>query len=73
MTHLAYSRDHEREADRYAVALLRRSSIDPRRFAALLERMEEQRVDSDLPFMSTFFSSHPDIAERASSAQGDGT
>jgi len=67
--HLSYSRDHEREADRYATELLRQSGIDPRHFAALLERMEA--AQSDLPGLPTFLSTHPSTAERTSSARGE--
>ena len=67
--HLAYSRDHEREADRYATELLRRSGIDPRHFAALLERMAAEA--SDLPGLPTFLSTHPSTTERTSGARGE--
>ena len=67
--HLAYSRDHEREADQYATGLLHRSGIDPRHFAALLERMEA--AQSEATGLPTFLSTHPSTAERASSARDE--
>ena len=57
-----YSRDNEREADRYAVDLLQRSGLDPRYFATILQRIERQAgEDSSVP---GFLSSHPPTQER---------
>lgn len=63
-----YSRDHEREADRYAVELLRKSGIEPRHFAAILRRLEGATTQRrGLP---TFISSHPPTEERETLARG---
>ena len=56
------SRDHEREADAYAIEMMRKSGLEPRHFAAILKRLEggtPQR--GSLP---TFLSSHPPTEER---------
>ena len=59
-----YSRDFEREADDYAVAVLRRSGISTNHLAAILERLETAqgggRDSSTLDYLST----HPATAER---------
>ncbi len=57
-----YSRDNEREADRYAVEVLRRSNIDPRYFAAILQRVE--RESSRGGTLPGFLASHPSTEER---------
>jgi Zn-dependent protease with chaperone function len=57
-----YSREHEREADAYAIALMQKSGIEPRHFAAILGRLEgEARRRGGLP---GFLSSHPPTEER---------
>ena len=62
-----YSRNNEREADRYAVDLLERTGVDPRYFASILKRLEAQtRHRGSFP---TFLSSHPPTKEREALAQ----
>jgi Zn-dependent protease with chaperone function len=60
---MKYSRDNEREADRYAIAMMRASGYDPRRLATLLKRIE-----ADMPegakAIPDFLSSHPPTEER---------
>lgn len=59
-----YSRDNEREADAYAVALMRKAGIEPRHFATILARLE----DDDEPrrgMFPSFLLSHPPTDERA--------
>jgi predicted Zn-dependent protease len=59
---LKYSRDAEREADRYAIDLMRKAGYDPRHFTALLGRIEPpKRVRA---FVPSFLSSHPATEER---------
>ena len=61
-----YSRDNEREADAYAVELMRRSEIDPRYLATMLGRLEgTRRFRAGLP---DFLASHPPTEERKASA-----
>ena len=57
-----YSRDSEREADRYAIDLMRDAGVDPRGFAALLARMEKNAPANGI--VPPFLSSHPPTAER---------
>jgi predicted Zn-dependent protease len=45
---LAYSRDHELEADRFAVAYLDRQGIDRRAFVDILQRMDDGAQCSEL-------------------------
>lgn len=54
---LSYSRDFEREADRYSVATMKAAGRDPMALAGILERLGKQDG-------SSVWSSHPDTAER---------
>jgi Zn-dependent protease with chaperone function/tetratricopeptide (TPR) repeat protein len=65
-----YSRDHEHEADLFAIEMMRKSGIEPRYFAAILRRLEgEAPRRGGLP---TFISSHPPTEEREALARGVG-
>jgi len=57
-----YSRDFEREADLYAIELMRKSGIEPRHFAAILARFEAKKGKRGA--MPAFLSSHPPTEER---------
>jgi hypothetical protein len=57
-----FSRDNEREADAYAIDLLRRAGIEPHHFGAILARMEAQAPRA--PMLPTFLSTHPATDER---------
>lgn len=57
-----FSRDNEREADAYAVDLMRGAGIEPRHFAAILSRLEAQAPRGRM--LPTFLSSHPGTEER---------
>ena len=59
LTQMGYSRDFEREADRHAVATLRRHGIDPQRLVDIL-----LRVDPDADETAGYFSTHPPTPER---------
>ena len=63
-----YSRDFERDADRYAAALLRRRGIRPAALADLLGRIDEAGARGDAPEgggrLLDYASSHPATAER---------
>lgn len=59
LTQLGYSRDFEREADRHAVATLRRHGISPQRLIDIL-----QRVDPDTDEKGGYVSTHPPTPER---------
>ena len=63
-----YSREHEREADAFAIELMGKSGVEPRHFAAILARLEgEAPRRGGLP---GFLSSHPPTEERAALAGG---
>ena len=57
-----FSRDNEREADAYAIELLRRAGIAPHHFGAILARMEAQAPRG--PMLPSFLSTHPATEER---------
>ena len=62
-----YSRDYEREADAFAIALLQQTGISTQNFAAILARLERKHGKaSGLP---SFLSSHPPTAEREALAR----
>ena len=63
---LGYSRQHEREADRYGAVYLVRAGMDPDPVAALMERMAAEEKGSTLGFLRT----HPGGNERARLLRG---
>ncbi len=71
LTELGYSRDFEREADRYALQALTQARIAPHHFADILTRLEQtMRCDDGKPCPSdddtntSYLSTHPPTAER---------
>jgi Zn-dependent protease with chaperone function len=69
LLHNAYSRDFEREADRFAFDLLQRAGRSPREFAQALTRLEDaasRHGGSDVP---SFVSTHPSTKERVRAAR----
>ncbi len=62
---MSYSRDFERDADRFAFDYLDRAGIAPTRLSDILERLEGS---SATPGMPTWSSSHPGAEERARNA-----
>lgn len=68
--HNAYSRDFEREADRFAFELLPRTGRSPRLFAQALSRIEAsvagRKGREDVP---SFLSTHPATKERVRAAR----
>lgn len=71
----SYSREFEREADRYALKFLDRTGIAPCHFANLLQRIDNQRQERDAPKKNNettgkefrwthYLSTHPDTTER---------
>jgi Zn-dependent protease with chaperone function len=67
LTELAYSREFEREADRYALAYLQSHHISPRHFANLMRRLQQEKHPEDLDMQgrwSNYLSTHPATAER---------
>jgi Zn-dependent protease with chaperone function len=67
-----YSRDFEREADDYALEVLRANGLSPEHFARVLERLEtaagEKRTSSR---GLAYLSSHPITADRVERVRGD--
>ena len=67
LTELAYSRDFEHEADRYALDYLQSHQIPPRRFADLMRRLQQEKRPDDPDTegrWSNYLSTHPDTEER---------
>ncbi len=62
---LRYSRDFEREADRFAFDYLLQNGIPPSRLSDLLLRIEGEHLGADLP---NWLASHPGTRERARNA-----
>ncbi len=57
---LAYSREHESEADRIGVTLAAKAGFDPEGLARLFEELDDQGTAQD----SSWWSTHPGLAER---------
>lgn len=57
-----YSRDNEREADRFAIDMMRKTGISPRSLSTILVRMEHSSPSG--PRMPGFLSTHPATPER---------
>jgi predicted Zn-dependent protease len=67
LLHAKFSRDNEREADRYAIEVMRKAGLEPRYFGTLLARMEGKR--SRRGGLPSFLSSHPETEEREALAR----
>jgi len=61
---LSYSRDAEREADRYAIEALQQANISPLPTAAFFARLGKQAGDERLERVTNWMASHPVSAER---------
>ena len=57
-----FSRDFEREADRYAARFMQQKNLEPRHLANILQRLDESFADED---DNDFLSTHPLTKERA--------
>lgn len=67
LTELAYSRKFEREADTYALTIMRSTGISPVRFASLMRRIDDQKPGaSDMASEKwvNYLSTHPLTEER---------
>ena len=61
----AFSRDHEREADGYGIALMSRAGYDPRECAKVWAQLiEEKKADKEHQAGSLFLATHPASEER---------
>jgi Zn-dependent protease with chaperone function len=69
LLHNRYSRDLEREADRYAFDLLVRTGRSPRHFAQALGKLEEAVAAKGRSDVPTFISTHPATKERIRAAR----
>ena len=63
-----FSRDHEREADAFAFALLRRQGRSPADFAAIMQRLSDHHGGQDIGPVS-YLSTHPPSGERVEAAR----
>ncbi len=63
-----YSRGHEREADAYAMALLRARGLPPQAFARIMRRLSERAPASDAGPLG-YLSTHPPTPERIEAAE----
>ncbi|RDE25245.1 hypothetical protein DV711_06760 [Motiliproteus coralliicola] len=68
---LAYSREHERESDQFALDYLQRHQIPPYRFADLMKRLAKQggREEGDGQGLQQYLQTHPHINERVEAFQ----
>jgi predicted Zn-dependent protease len=64
-----YSRDFEREADAFAIALLQQTGIGPQHFASILARLEAKTRGQRRFGVPTFLSTHPPTEEREALAR----
>ena len=63
LANLSYSRDMEREADAYAIGLLKSRNLPIEPFAALLERLQAAHK-GDGPDWARYLKTHPDTEDR---------
>ena len=63
-----FSRDHERQADEFAFALLRRHGRSPEDFAAIMQRLADHHGDAAHEPVS-YLSTHPPSRERIDAAR----
>ncbi len=64
LANLSYSRDMEREADRYAVGELKRRHIPIEPFARMLQRLQGAHGGADAPAWARYLQTHPDTEDR---------
>ena len=64
-----FSREFEREADRYAIDLMRKGGLDPRYLGRILDRLEEEHGGGQRGTRPTVLSSHPATDERKALAE----
>lgn len=70
INNLSYSRDFEREADRFSHTLLCLNQVDPQGTVRLMKAMQEIAGDSESDKLS-FMSSHPITSERIENAKAE--
>jgi len=67
-----YSREFEREADRYALELMRKKNMNPMAFAGILKALSGSASDSGGQLLD-YFASHPATTERIDAVNGGGS
>lgn len=65
-----YSREHERESDRYAAAMLAWNGLSPVRLADLLDKLEADHGDNGKSGTHDYLSTHPATQERIDALRG---
>lgn len=70
LTVLSYSRDHEREADCFALALMRHQRIDPKGLAQLFAAMEGRAVSVEKNAPENTLENAPENASKNARSQG---
>jgi Zn-dependent protease with chaperone function len=63
-----YSRQDEREADAFALKLLKKENINPEHFSSILQKLENYHNTGKSKGPGILFSSHPDTEERIKKA-----
>jgi Zn-dependent protease with chaperone function len=78
MLQARYSRDHEREADEYAAAMLKANGISPSRLADMLEKLEQAHASKksgedgeQTDVFGGYLASHPATSERIKALERD--
>lgn len=69
LTHLSYSRELEREADHYALTLLKNAQISTKGYSHFFARLAAEDGRTSNRAFQSMFSSHPLSAERAETAR----
>jgi predicted Zn-dependent protease len=72
LANLSYSRDMERQADRYAMDLLKHKGIPVASFAGFLERLQSAHGVDQAPGWATYLATHPDTADRIAAIRAAG-
>jgi Zn-dependent protease with chaperone function len=83
MLTLRYSREHEREADAYAIEIMQRNRLPPSALADVLIALENQnrgaqknepasRAKAEEPALDDFLSTHPHTRERIEALRAAG-
>lgn len=68
LTTLHYSRELEREADRFAVSAMAEQQVPPHALGSLLAKLAQQGDKGEASPLSPYLSTHPQLAERIAAA-----
>jgi Zn-dependent protease with chaperone function len=72
LAHARYSREHEQDADDFAVALLAASGVEPQHFANLLRRLGRRSLPNP-GAQFAYLASHPPLPERIARLEATST